>query len=630
MIRIDAPRERCSFSICTCLCLLQCTRQNAYRVLRTGDDQSTCIFLHVRLVFSLMYGGYQMTHHQVRLSALDREHYLVKMAASTLDVLVIGGGITGAGIALDAAARGLSVGLIDKQDFAEGTSSRSTKLIHGGLRYLKQGEVGLVREVGRERAILHRNAPHLVKAEKMLLPIVVRGTYGKLTTSVGLWIYDRLARVRSNERRVMLSKAETLETEPLLNQDRLLGGGLYYEYRTDDARLTVEVIKTATQYGALCVNYVGAEKFLYIEGKVVGIQALDEKSGTAWVIKARKVVNATGPWVDELRGKDNSLSGKRLHLTKGVHIVVARERLPIQHSVYFDAPDGRMVFAVRRDNVNYIGTTDTDYHHALESPIPTSEDISYLIASANQMFPSSRLTKSDVRSAWAGVRPLIHQDGKSPSELSRKDEIFVSQSGLISIAGGKLTGYRKMAQRVVDLVARELAAEDGRPYTACFTDRIRLSGGSDVDIQQTREWTFQLHEKGFEKSNAEQLIRELINRHGSNTGDIVEAIRTAVVFGFAPEIAGALGEFAYTVHNEMVLDPIDFLIRRTGKLLFEPNIISPLLPSLWEEARRIFDWDHQHDEAAWKKWETEYRIATSFNFEESVVEQPEPETYTKV
>ncbi|BCJ85514.1 hypothetical protein skT53_04990 [Effusibacillus dendaii] len=234
------------------------------------------------------------------LSSFTRINKLQEMAQQRLDLLVRGGGITGAGLALDASSRGLTVGLVEKQDFAAGTSSRSTKLIHGGLRYLKQGELQLVKEVGRERAILYRNAPHIVILEKMLLPIVTNGTYGKLATSFALWLYDRLAGVKKEERRVMLSKQATEKQEPLLRKDILKGSGLYIEYRTDDARLVIEVIKTAAAYGALCANYAEATRFIYQDQKAIGVVVTELLSQTEYQIFARKIVNAAGPWVDQL------------------------------------------------------------------------------------------------------------------------------------------------------------------------------------------------------------------------------------------------------------------------------------------------------------------------------------------
>src|SRR4051812_35109835 len=259
----------------------------------------------------------------IKFSVSDRQILLEKLKGETYDLLIIGGGITGAGIALDAASRGLKTALIEKNDFAYGTSSRSTKLIHGGLRYLKQLEFGLVKEVGSERAVVHNLAPHLVVPEKMLLPLYEKKGLGYWLTSIGLKIYDWLAGVKPEDQRKMLTRSQTLKAEPLLKNDDVKGGAIYAEYRTDDARLTIGIAKAAVNYGATLLNYVLVENFLSDENGIAGVVAKDVLTNTILTIKAKAVVNAGGPWVDELRKADDSLKGKRLHLTKGVHIVVA-------------------------------------------------------------------------------------------------------------------------------------------------------------------------------------------------------------------------------------------------------------------------------------------------------------------
>jgi glycerol-3-phosphate dehydrogenase len=301
------------------------------------------------------------------LSAKNRPQLIEALQNETFDLIVIGGGITGAGVALDAASRGLKTALVEKDDFGAGTSSKSTKLIHGGLRYLKQLEINLVKEVGRERAIVHRLAPHLVVPEKMLLPLVKGGTYGPMATRAGLWVYDVLAGVSGNDKRQMLNRDETLNKEPLLSPKGLLGGGYYAEYRTDDARLTIENIKAAANYGALCINYMKADDFIYRDDKITGLNCTNQLNGHKIQISGSQVISAAGPWVDTLRKKDQSLSGKHLFLSKGVHIVVPHEKLPLQQSIYFDNDDGRMIFAIPRHRVTYIGTTDTPYEGDLNN-----------------------------------------------------------------------------------------------------------------------------------------------------------------------------------------------------------------------------------------------------------------------
>ncbi|MBI4647978.1 MAG: glycerol-3-phosphate dehydrogenase/oxidase [Bacteroidia bacterium] len=405
-------------------------------------------------------------------SVLDRAEIIKKITSIEPDILVIGGGITGAGIALDAASRGLKVAVVEKQDFSAGTSSRSTKLIHGGLRYLAQFEFRLVRNIGTERKIIYNHAQHIVFPEKMLLPVIKNGTYTRLAVSFGVFLYDIIAGVDWKEQCKMLNKKEMLGMEPLLNPDILKAGVLYYEYKTKDSRLTVEIFKKAVELGALAINYFEAETFIYENGKITGIIGNDTLSGKQFRINAKFVVNASGPWVDKLREKNHSLTNKRIHLTKGVHIVVSKTRLPLNHSVYFDVGDERMIFTIPEDNCVYIGTTDTDYNGNLEHPSLTQTDALYLIKAVNNMFPSVNLTIGDIISSWAGLRPLIHKEGKKPSELSRRDEIFISKSGLISIAGGKLTGYRTKAKKIVDIIMKKIVSSTGQQFIQCKTNNI--------------------------------------------------------------------------------------------------------------------------------------------------------------
>lgn len=493
-----------------------------------------------------------------------RDQLLDRMRSEKFDLLIVGGGITGAGIALDAVSRGLKVALVEKDDFASGTSSRSTKLIHGGLRYLKQLEFGLVKEVGSERAVVHNLAPHLVIPEKMLLPLFEGKSLGYWLTSIGLMIYDWLANVKKTDQRRMLTRPQTLRYEPLLKRDQIKGGAIYAEYRTDDSRLTLEIMKTAFQRGALCLNYACVEEFLYSDGKVAGAKVREGVGGDTIEIKSTAVVNAAGPWVDDLRLLDKSRTGKRLHLTKGVHIVLPRERLPVQQAIYFDVADGRMIFAIPRGRVTYVGTTDTNYEGDKDHVVASVEDATYLIDGVNEMFPSVRLTLVDVESSWAGLRPLIHEEGKSESELSRKNEIFESRSGMISIAGGKLTGYRKMAERVVDLVIQKHFNRG--TFADCFTDRIKLAGnsfekyGNVISYRETLAG--QLREAGLDGMEAQYLV----DNYGAQADLIIHHFLHEDVAD--RDLALILAEVWFCFHHEMIVSLSDFFVRRTGLLNF--------------------------------------------------------------
>lgn len=508
---------------------------------------------------------------QKRFSVYERESALEKMAGEQLDLLVIGGGITGAGIALDAAAKGLKIGLIEMQDFAGGTSSRSTKLVHGGLRYLKQFEIGVVAEVGKERAIVYENGPHVTTPEWMLLPLYAGGTFGPFSTSIGLRVYDFLAGVKKGERRSMLSAKQTLAKEPLLKRDGLKGGGYYVEYRTDDARLTIEVMKKARELGALAVNYAKAEQLLYDNNKkLTGVQVKDLTSDKTYELHATKIINAAGPWVDTIRELDGSKKGKMLRLTKGVHLVFDQSSFPLQQAVYFDIPDGRMAFAIPREGKTYFGTTDTNYTGDTVNPMVTAEDRSYLLTAASNIFPSLQLTDSDIESSWAGLRPLIHEEGKSPSEISRKDEIFVSDSGLISIAGGKLTGYRKMAENVVNKTLEILAAE-GRAIRAAnvSTSRIPISGGEFGGSGNMAAYMDMKIEEGLLHGLSKQDAAVLTHRYGTNIDAVYSLAEEAIAWGKGYQLSAVQAiMLKYSLLYEMIVQPDDYFIRRTGDMFF--------------------------------------------------------------
>ena len=517
-----------------------------------------------------MQAGQQRT---AKIERLDNEAF---------DLVVIGGGITGAGVALDAASRGLNVALIERNDFASGTSSKSTKLIHGGLRYLKNLEIGLVREVGQERAVVHKLAPHLVRPEKMLLPLVEGGSLGKLSTSMALWVYDFLADVEGEDKRVMLDKEETLRTEPLLREDILKGGGFYAEYRTDDARLTIENVKTAERHGALALNYVEATGFVYDDNhQIKAVKCRDRYADRDFEVTCEHVISSAGPWVDDLRKIDKSMNNKRLFLSKGVHIVVNRERLPLAHACYFDVADGRMLFAIPRLRCTYIGTTDTPYKGDPNAIPVYREDVAYLLDATNAIFPTVNLVIDDVESSWAGVRPMIYEEGKSAGEMSRKDEIFESESGLLSIAGGKLTGYRKMAERVVDRLGKQLH-EDGEELNKTTTRKIVLSGGPFADFDEVLRYEEEIAEQLTAASLAPTRAGYLVANYGRQTPDIIALAKDRTEATDVGRLAAA--EAAWCIEHELALYPLDWVERRSGRLYFD----MPSIPPVLEEVLDVF------------------------------------------
>ncbi|RNF39506.1 glycerol-3-phosphate dehydrogenase/oxidase [Planococcus salinus] len=528
----------------------------------------------------------------MKLSALNRAEVYQKMKQGPLDLLVIGGGITGAGIALDAANRGMKVGLIEMQDFAAGTSSRSTKLIHGGLRYLKQFEVKLVAEVGKEREIVYENGPHVTTPVSMMLPFYKGGSFGPYSASFGLRLYDFLAGVKKEERRQMLTKKQALKREPLLRKQGLKGAGSYVEYKTDDARLTLEVLKKAGEQQALALNYVKATAFIYSGATVTGIRAEDQLDGGVHEVYARKIVNATGPWVDSLRERDQSRHGKTLLLTKGSHLVFDQQKFPLRQAVYFDAPDGRMVFAIPREGKVYVGTTDTVYNQDPRFPAVSKEDWEYLLAAVVHIFPQVKVKPEDIESSWAGIRPLIREEGKGPSEISRRDEVFISASGLISIAGGKLTGYRKMAENIVDLVAEQLRKERKIKFARVSTKDLPISGGEMGGSKNFSSFLEDRVAQGMLLGLDHATSRRLVQRYGANVDQIFR------FYGEGKRKPPALDPLVYAmlqyaINYEAACSPTDFFERRTGALYFDIKWVYDHKESVMAHMAAVFNWTHE-------------------------------------
>ena len=514
----------------------------------------------------------------------------------SLDLLVIGGGITGAGIALDAITRGLKVAVVEMQDIAAGTSSRSTKLVHGGLRYLKQFHIGVVAEVGKERAIVYENGPHVTTPEWMMLPFYKGGTFGPLTTNIGLKVYDFLAGVKKSERRKMFKPEVAIKREPLLKRDGIKGAGYYVEYKTDDARLTLEVMKKAVEKGAYALNYMKVMDLVYENSKVVGVKAEDLVDGSMQEIRAKKIVNAAGPWVDTLREIDKSKKGKTLKLTKGIHLVFDGKRFPLKQAIYFDTPDRRMVFAIPREGKTYVGTTDTVYKGDIAHPKMTAWDRDYVLSAINFMFPEVKVTAEDVESSWAGLRPLIHEDGKSPSEISRKDEIFLSKSGFISIAGGKLTGYRKMAESIVDIVTKQLHEEEGKSFPKIDTKDLRISGGDVGGSEGFKTFVINKMNAGKAIGLSEETAKQLIYRYGSNVDIVFNNYRDekekAKAANLNPVVYASL---RYAIDHELAYKPVDFFIRRTGAIFFDINWVREHKETVTQFMKKEFNWSDEQE-----------------------------------
>ena len=533
-------------------------------------------------------------------SAKNRDKIIEELQANYFDILIIGGGITGAGIALDAASRGLKVALVEKQDFAEGTSSRSTKLVHGGLRYLKNAEFSLVREVGKERAVLYQNAPHIVYPKKMFLPIYRSNQYGLILTSLAIWVYDMLAGVSRRQRKKTISKKKVLKQIPTLKHKGLKGAVQYYEYRTNDARLVIENLKKANEYGAISLNYCALESFLYKDNIIEGAIVKDNLNGKEFNIKAKYVVNATGAWVDEIRKIDQAKDSEIILPSKGVHLVVDKKKFPINDAVYFELKDKRMVFVIPTWQKVYIGTTDTVYKESLDKVCTKQEDINYILKALHNFFDVDIQT-SDIESTWAGIRPLVNQKSNSLRKVSRKEELFVDTSGLITITGGKLTAYRLMAKQTVDKIFIFLAEKEQKEKVNCFTEKIKLAGSEfDFEIKQhlLTEYVEQLFYQSHQLKANTFLINQLFYTYGRNLELIIEK-----AYDFYNEfpiekryLVWLAAEIWYTTEYEMTVHLSDFLIRRTEKHIFHHKEIQQYLDFIVQEMAKYLDWDKEKQE----------------------------------
>jgi len=492
-----------------------------------------------------------------------------------VDVLVVGGGITGSGIARDAVRRGLKVALVEMNDLAYGTSSRSSKLVHGGLRYLEHYEFSMVFESVSERKTLMDLAPHLVNPLGFVFPVYKGARQSLFMVNAGMWLYDGLALFRSPKRHRKLSPKEVEELEPALLTKDLKGAPLYYDCSTDDARLTLETALDAAKHGATICTFAKVQRFVKDEhGRVCGAKVVDTLGdGGQRTIQAKVVINATGPWTDALRKLSPTPGHEQrdvLRPTKGVHIVVDAAKLPLNHAVVcFHPTDERVLFALPWGDRTYVGTTDTDYEGDPADVAATREDVDYLIDAANSYFPDDPIAADDVIATWAGLRPLVAplDSNVSESQVSREHEILVGRDGLLTIAGGKLTTYRKMAGEVVDEAVKLLRLSrqvTGRLRSA-RTDEDPLPGGIGWPDDDDHEAVAKRVREASGETLPEDVARYLADTYGMRALTFATEVRTdeklreRLVPG-RPEILGVVD---WAVKEELATTVCDVLIRRT-------------------------------------------------------------------
>jgi len=498
-------------------------------------------------------------------SAKTRKINLKRIQQEEFDLAVIGGGITGAAIARDAAMRGMKVALIEKEDFASGTSSKSSKLVHGGLRYLKQLDISLVKESLSEREKLLHLAPNLVHSAPFLIPVYT-GWKGRLEISIGLFGYDLLAGDSSLGRHRNLSPEELLEEEPLLRQENLAGGFIYYDCLVNDARLTLATIKSAHEHGAVVVNYTRATGLDTEKKPFKGVRFREVMKGKQGVIRARVVVVAAGPWTGEVF-KLHPESGPTIRPTKGVHLVFPESRLKVNKVVVVPTADKRMLFVVPLEQFTYAGTTDTDYTDSLDKILVGADDVDYLLDALNHCFPSVNLGPDDIVSSWAGLRPLIMEKG-DPTKVSRDHYIGLYDDGLAVIAGGKLTTHRTMAKNLIDQLLERYEDLLQGEFQPCTTDAVALTGGEMTHYSSyLRVQSLGLKSRwGLSPTTVEHLI----NSYGRNHLEIL-----ALGLGdrkllepLGPGCRVIKAQVIYGVEDEMALTLEDFMSRRTDLLHF--------------------------------------------------------------
>ncbi|MEC7985806.1 MAG: glycerol-3-phosphate dehydrogenase [Myxococcota bacterium] len=513
------------------------------------------------------------------------------------DVLIIGGGITGAGAARDAAMRGLKTLMVDMNDLAFGTSSRSSKLVHGGLRYLEHAEFALVFESVSERRILMKIAPHLVRAQGFLFPVFSDSRRSLLEINIGMWLYDGLSLFRSPKMHKSLSKKKLKKQEPSLRQEDLKGAPQYYDCATDDARLTLESALDAVAHGATVATYVKVLGFVKNEqNRIAGVRVLDRFTGEEKEIRARAVVNATGPWSDRLRGLKGEEIKKRLRPTKGIHIVVPTEKLSLNNAIVcFHPEDGRVLFAIPWGDRTYIGTTDTDYQSDPGDVAASGEDVRYLINVSNHYFPTAHLEEGDVISTWAGVRPWVaDENSDDESAVSREHVLKIESDGLITSAGGKLTTYRKMGAEVVDKAIEYLRAIDRLPGNIrnANTAQEALPGAIGWPENGLADIMHQIQTDAGEvlKSDTIQLLAETYGVRGKDVGEMAKR-DASLQERLNPERPEIMAQVKYAVEKELAKTIRDVLIRRTQVFFRETEQGLNCLDRVAEEMAALLNWD---------------------------------------
>ena len=529
---------------------------------------------------------------------------LKELEGQTFDVLIIGGGVTGASAAREAALRGLSTVLVEKNDFASGTSSRSTKLIHGGVRYLQSYEFKLVREACSERERMLRLAPHLSNVRPFIYVLYQGYPESMALLNAGLTIYDLFSGSPLKRRHRMLNAQKLLEAEPHLNPNGLLGGGWYYDFLTDDARFTLDTLKGAWEAGALLGNYLEVVGFVQEGGRITGVELRDRLSGQEGVMRARQVVNSAGPWVDRVRFLEKGEQKRMLRPTKGIHIVLLKRDFPLNHAVFLRSPRDQRVgwpIPALAEGWGYIGTTDTDYDGSLDEVTASEQDVAYLLEVANHTIPDAKLGFEHVIGTWAGLRPLVKPEGEmAASSVSREHQIFNSPGGLLNIAGGKLTTARVMGKQVIQAAIRLLRQNYGlKSYLPSRSAYVPISGGDPGQILLAQRTAASL--------DLDPAVKERwLKQYGSNFLKLAEIYRQDPASGRDLGCSHlSLAEVRHAVQEEMACTLTDFFTRRASVFYWRQDGGLAAAEPVAAEMGRLLGWEVAEQERqiqAYRTW----------------------------
>lgn len=506
-------------------------------------------------------------------SHITRRQNLDRLASETFDYVIVGGGITGAGIAREAAMRGRKVALLEKNDFAFGTSSRSSKLVHGGVRYLETYEFGLVFEASIERRRLLHMAPFMVRPLPFLLPIYKGAKNGFYKIMAGMWLYDILSLFRNIQRHKMLRPKDVLKIFPSLRQDGLTGAPRYFDCGVDDARLTLSTILSAHGHGAVVANYARVTGLLKQDGKTRGVTVQDVLTGRELTVRGNVVISALGPWTDAILKMDDPAALSLMRPTKGIHFLVKRSRIGADHALgYFSPRDSRLMFLIPWGDFSIIGTTDTDYKGDLDAIYADANDVDYVLDAINAQFPGVNLAREDIISTYAGVRPLVAEGGSmSESQVSREHKIWETPSGLLCIAGGKLTTYRSMAKQLVDVAERQRARETGQPVAGDpHSERESLTFDGPAAVQPEAE------ARALAQANSrlpERAVRHLLEAYGGAYTRVIDIMdeRPELSELIASDLPYIKAEVVHAARHEMAISLLDIMARRLHLLMEEKN-----------------------------------------------------------